>query len=85
MLIFGKAKITKEIFYGAKKPIKIWDVDADNIVILKSIETKERFECLIWYLHLVIRPLVLMMLRMGGYVKTFNDNKFMPFRLIMIH
>ena len=47
MLIFGKAKITKEIFYGAKKPIKIWDVDADNIVILKSFETKERFECLI--------------------------------------
>ena len=47
MLIFGEAKITKERFYGAKKPIEIWDVDADNIVILKLIETKERFECLI--------------------------------------
>ena len=33
MLRFVKAKLAKGKFYGAKKTIKIWDVDADNIVI----------------------------------------------------
>ena len=37
---FGKTKVEKEDFYGAKKPIKIWDVDVDNIVISKLVETK---------------------------------------------
>ena len=35
MLRFSKAKVAKEHFYGAKKPIKIWDVNVDNIVISK--------------------------------------------------
>ena len=30
---FGKAKVAKEKFYGAKKTLKIWDVDVDDIVI----------------------------------------------------
>ena len=29
---------TKAEFYGAKIPIKIWNVDVDNIVISKLIE-----------------------------------------------
>ena len=29
----GKIKVAKEIFYGAKKPIKICDVNFDTIVI----------------------------------------------------
>ena len=33
MLSFGKTKVAKRKFYGAKKPINIWDVNADNIVI----------------------------------------------------
>ena len=40
MLKFGKTKIAKEEFYGAKKPIKILDVGVDNIVISKLIEMK---------------------------------------------
>ena len=35
MLRFSKAKVAKEHFYGAKKPIKIRDVNVDNIVISK--------------------------------------------------
>ena len=27
MLRFGKIKVAKEKFYGAKKPIKNWDID----------------------------------------------------------
>ena len=32
-LRFGETKVAKEEFYGAKKAIKIWDVDVDNAVI----------------------------------------------------
>ena len=31
---FGEKKIIKERFYGAKKAVKIWDVNFDNIVDL---------------------------------------------------
>lgn len=41
-LRFGKTKIVKGDLYGAKKPIEIWDVDAGNRLISKSIETKNR-------------------------------------------
>ena len=27
MLIFGKIRVAKDKFYGAKKPIKNWDID----------------------------------------------------------
>ena len=33
MLRFGKTKVTKEDFHATKKPIKVWDVNVDNIVI----------------------------------------------------
>ena len=39
MLRFGKSKKANEEFCGAnKKPIKIWDVNVDNIVISKVVE-----------------------------------------------
>ena len=37
---FGKTEITKETFHAAKKPIKLWDVNVDNIVISKFIKQK---------------------------------------------
>ena len=40
MLRFGETKVTKETSYAAKRPMKIWDVNFDNIVISKLIETK---------------------------------------------
>ena len=33
MLRFGKTKVTKEKFYSAKKPIKIGNVNVDNMII----------------------------------------------------
>ena len=33
MVRFGEREIAKEKFYGTKKPIKIWDVNVDNIFI----------------------------------------------------
>ena len=32
MLRFGKTKVAKKEFYGAKKPLEIWDVNVDNTV-----------------------------------------------------
>ena len=48
------------------------DVDVNNIVISKLVETKTHSKYLIGYLNRVIRPLVLILLKMSGYVKTFK-------------
>ena len=40
MLRFGETKIAKEKFYAAKKPLNIWDVNVENIVISKLVRTK---------------------------------------------
>ena len=72
MLRFYKTKVTKEKFYGAKKPVNIWDVNADNIVVSKLIKRKSNSKHLIGYLDEVIKPLVLILPKIGRrYVKTF--------------
>ena len=38
MLSFCETKVARIEFYGAKKPIKIWDVNVDNIAILKLVK-----------------------------------------------
>ena len=85
---FGEKEIAKEKFYAAKKPIKIQDVNIDNIVIWKLIETKTNSKYLIGIkFDKAIRPLVLIMPKMSGYVKTFKvkdgdkdkNNKLMSF------
>ena len=56
-----------------KKPIKIWDVNVDNIVISKLIETKTNTKYLIGIkLGKAIIPLVLIIPKMSEYVKTFK-------------
>ena len=74
MVKFGKTvkDIVKEIFYAAKKPIKIWYVYVDNIVISKLVKTKTSSKYLIGYLKKAVRPLVLIMPKMSGYVKAFK-------------
>ena len=72
MVRFGKTEITKEKFYTAKKPINIWDVNVDNIVISKLVKTKTNSMYLIEYFDKHIRTLVLIMPKMSGYVKTFK-------------
>ena len=51
MLRFGE---TKKTFYAAKKPINIRDVNVDNIVISKLIETETNSKYLIGYLDKAI-------------------------------
>ena len=73
-----------------EKHIKIWDVNIDNIVISKLIETKTNSKYLIGIkFDKAIRPLVLIMPKMSGYVKTFKvkdgdkdkNNKLMSFHI----
>ena len=73
MLRFGKVKVAKEKFYSAKKPVKYRDVNVDNIVILKLVETKNSSKYLVGYLEIVKRSLVLILPKMSHYVKTFKD------------
>ena len=72
MVKFGEGEIAKENFYAAKRPIKIWDVNVDNIFISKFVKTKTNSKYLIGYLNKTIRPLVLKMPKMSEYVKTFK-------------
>ena len=72
MVKFGKTEIAKEKFYAAKKPIEIWDVNVVNIFISKLVKTKTNSNYLIVYLNNDARPLVLIMSKMSGYVKTFK-------------
>ena len=72
MLRFEETKITKEKYYATKKPIKIWDVNVDNTVTTKLVQKKTNSKYLIGYLGKAIRPLVLIIPKMSGYIKTFK-------------
>ena len=64
-----------EKFYATNKPIKIWDINVDNIGISKLVKTKTNSKYFIGYLdhyRTIIGPLVLIMPRMSGYAKTFK-------------
>ena len=86
MARFGEKEIAKEKFYAAKKPVKIFDVNVDNIVISKLIEAKTNSKHLIGIkFQKAITPLILIMSKMIGYIKTFKvkegDNKLMSYRI----
>ena len=76
-------------FSAAKKPIKLLDVNVDNIVISKLVKTKTNSKYLIGYLDKAIRPLVLIMPKMSWYIETLKvkdgdkdkNNKLIPFRV----
>ena len=73
LLRFGKAKLGKKELYGLKKAIKIDDADVDNRVISKSVETKNNSKYFTGCLDHVLRPLILVMPKLSGYVRTFKD------------
>ena len=76
MVKFAKTEIVKEKFYATKKPIKTLDVNVDNITISKLMTG---------YLDNDIRPLLLIIPKMSGYVKTLKVedeiSKLMSFRI----
>ena len=59
-----------------KKLYKCWDVDVVNIVIPNLVKTKTNSKYFIGYSEKDIRPLVSIMPKTSGYVKTFQiENK----------
>ena len=68
MLRFDKTKVAKKNIMLPKKK-EIWNVNIDNIVISNLIETKANPKYLIGYFDKVIRPLVLILPKMSGYVR----------------
>ena len=71
----GEKEVTKEKLYAAKKPLKFWNFNVDNIVASKLVETKANYKYLIRLkFDKAIRPLVLIMPKMIGYVRTFKVN-----------
>ena len=72
MVKFGKIEIEKEKLYAAKRPIKNWDFNVEDIVISKLVKTKTSSKYLVGYLDKDISPPVLIMPKMSGYVKTFR-------------
>ena len=81
-------KINKSNFYKNKKLFNLlYDIDANKILVSKkeSYGTKNLFKYFIGYNdNDVIRPLCIILLQMIGYVKYFDNNRTMFFKVRII-
>ena len=77
-------KINKSSFYKNKKLFSLKDIDVNKILVSKkeSYGTKNLLKYFIGYNDGdVIRPLCLILPQMIGYVKHFDSNKTMSFKV----
>ena len=84
-IIFDDKKIRKNIFYRSRKPFNVSDIDVNKIIISKEVvyRTKNSLKYIIGYIDEddVIRPLLLKLPQMNGYLKEFNDSMTMSLRV----
>ena len=81
---FDDKKVEKSDFYKNKKINKIDDINVNNILVSKKepYGTKNSFKYFIWYNdNDIIRPLCIRLSQMTGYVRKFNENWAMSFRV----
>ena len=81
---FDDKKISKSKFYKNKKLFNLNDIDVNKILVPKkeSYGTKNSLKYFIGYSDTdVIRPLCIILPQMLGYVKHFNSNKTMSFKV----
>ena len=81
---FENNKINKSNFYKNKKILKMYDIDVNKILVSKkeSYGTKNSFKYFIGYNgDDAIRPLRIKLPKMISYVKTFDSNKTMSFKV----
>ena len=81
---FDDKKINKSNFYKNKKLFSLNDIDVIKILVSKkeSYGTKNSLKCFIGYNDGdVIRPLCIILPQMIGYVKHFDSNKTMSFKV----
>ena len=81
---FDDNKINKSSFYKNKKLFNLSDIDANKILVSKkeSYGTKNSRKYFVGYNDDdVIRPLCIKLPQMIGYVKHFDSNKKMSFKV----
>ena len=81
---FSNKKIKKNHFYKNEKVAKIDDIDVNKILVSREepYGTKNLFKYFIGYNdNDVIRPLSLKLSQMSGYVRTFESNTTMSFKI----
>ena len=81
---FGDKKIKKTDFYKNKKVANIDDINFNKILVSKEepYGTKNSFKYFIGYNdNDVIRPLCVKLSQMTGYVRTFESNTRMSFKI----
>ena len=84
IIIFEDKKVNKSNFYKNKKRFNLHDIDVNKILVSKkeSCDTKNSLKYLIGYNDDdVIRPLCIKLPQMFGYVKHFDSNKTMSFKV----
>ena len=84
-IIFDDRKIKNNIFYRSRKPFNASDIDVNKIAISKEVvyRTKNSLKCFAGFIdedH-VIRPLLLKLPQMIGYLKEFDHSMTMPSRV----
>ena len=83
-IIFDDKKINKSNFYENKKLFYIYDIEVDKILISKKWHygKKTWFKYFLGYNDVdVIRPLCIKLPQMVGYVRYFDSNKTMSFKV----
>ena len=84
-MIFDDKKINKNIFYRSRKPFNLNNININKIITSKEISygKKNSIKYFIGYNDEegVIRPLLLKRLQMIGYLKEFDGNMTMSFRI----
>ena len=81
---FGDKKNQKSNLYQNKKVIKIENIDANKILVSKEepYGTKYAFKYFIGYIdNDVIKPLSIKLLQMIGYVRNFDGNSTISFKI----
>ena len=81
---FGDKKIKKSDFYKNKKAFKIDDIDVNKILVSKEepYGAKNSFKYFIGYNdNDLIRPLCIKLPQMTGYVRKFDGNTTMSFKI----
>ena len=81
---FGDIKIKKTNLYKNKKVDKIDDIDVNKILVSKEepYGTKNSFKYFIEYNdNDIIRPLCIKLPQMTGYVRKFEGNTIMSFKI----
>ena len=83
---FKDKSINKKHFYNNKNQFKIKDIDINEILTFEagSYGKNNAKKYIIGYSDDVIRPIRIFLPQMIDYVKCFDDNKKMPFFLLMM-